>query len=77
MMKMKLWVTEIRAIDPKDGELKTYCGEIVPGDTQESAQQYCDDNELGYCKVLGQLVDDDWAEDPWIRITELLKQYSQ
>lgn len=53
---MKLWVTEIRAIDPVDGEMKTWAGPNVPGISWGFAEQYCQDNGLGYCKVIGQLI---------------------
>ena len=52
---MKRWVTEIRAIDPVDGELKTWGGPNVPGLTFGMAEQYCREN-LGYCRVIGELV---------------------
>lgn len=53
---MKLWVTEIKAYDPITGELKTWCGPEVPGINHKDAENYCQDNGLGYCKVLGELV---------------------
>lgn len=53
---MNLYVTEIKAICPKTGELKTYCGQNVPGISFEDAQNYCENNGLGYCKVIGLLV---------------------
>ena len=53
---MKLWCTEIIAIRPSDGELVNYCGPNVPGLTEKMAQQYCEENGLGYCKVVGQLI---------------------
>lgn len=53
---MELYTTTIKAICPKSGELKTYCGQHVPGISFEDAQNYCDTNELGYCKVEGLLV---------------------
>ena len=55
---MKLWVTEIKAIDPSnpDRGIVTYCGPEVPGLTLKHAEQYCQENGLGYCKVLGELV---------------------
>lgn len=55
---MKLWVTEIKAKSPIDGSLKSYCGPEVPGITLEDAQQYCENNGLGYCWVLGELIMD-------------------
>ena len=53
---MKQYVTEIKAISPVDGELKTYCGPEVPGISFSDAQAYCENNGLGYCKVIGELV---------------------
>lgn len=53
---MKTWATEIRAISPIDGRLKLYGGPNVPGLTEGMAQQYCEDNGLGYCKVVGELI---------------------
>ena len=55
---MYLFVTEIKAIDPKDGEIKTYCGPEVPGLSFTDAQNHCNKNGLGYCKVIGKLVSD-------------------
>jgi len=53
---MKLYVTEIKAISPLDGEIKTYGGPNVPGISFADAQEYCENNGLGYCKVYGELV---------------------
>lgn len=53
---MKLWVTEIKAYDPYSNELKTYGGPNVPALTHGDAEDYCQDNGLGYCKVLGELI---------------------
>ena len=58
---MKQWVTEIKAIRPQDGELIVYCGPEVPGETHEDAKAYCQENGLGYCNVLGELI----AEVPY------------
>jgi hypothetical protein len=54
---MKQWVTEIKAIDPVNPErgIITYAGPEVPGNTHQEAEQYCQENGLGYCKVLGTL----------------------
>jgi hypothetical protein len=51
-----IWVTEIKAIDPITEELKVYGGPHVPGLNHTMAEQYCHDNGLGYCKVLGRLI---------------------
>lgn len=53
---MDLYTTTIRAISPIDGELRTYVGPNVPGISFADAQNYCEKNGLGYCKVEGLLV---------------------
>ena len=53
---MKLFTTTIKAIDPSDGELKLWGGPNVPGISFKDARQYCDENGLGYCDILGELV---------------------
>lgn len=53
---MKLYTTSIYAIDPIDGDLKTYGGPNVPGISWQDAENYCQQNGLGYCKVDGELV---------------------
>lgn len=55
---MKYWVTEIKAKSPIDGSMRAYGGPDVPGETIEEAQDYCENNGLGYCWVLGQLIMD-------------------
>jgi len=52
---MKLWCTEIKALEAKTGEMKTWGGEHVQAPTWELAQQWCDENR-GYLKVIGELV---------------------
>lgn len=53
---MNLYTTQIQAIDFKDGQIKTWNGPNVPGLTQQHAEQYCEENGLGYCKVTGKLI---------------------
>lgn len=53
---MKKWVTEIKALDPKTGEMKSWSGPEVQGISAMDAEQYCQNNGLGYCKVIGELV---------------------
>ncbi len=52
---MRKWVTEIQAIDPHTGQLKTWMGDYVEAPTWELAQQWCDQNK-GYLKVTGELI---------------------
>lgn len=50
------WVTEITAVDPLDGSLKRWIGPNVPGDTESEANEYCQMNGLGYCRVIGKII---------------------
>jgi hypothetical protein len=53
---MNIYITTIRGICPKTGELKSYVGPNVRGITAQDAQRFCEENGLGYCKVVGLLV---------------------
>lgn len=53
---MKTFVTKIKAIDYKTGELKTWLGQYIQAETKEEAQKYCNENGLGYCEVTDELV---------------------
>lgn len=55
---MKKYLTEIRAVSSKDGELHTYAGPEVPGISFKDAEDYCQRNGLGYCKVIGEYIAD-------------------
>jgi hypothetical protein len=55
---MKVFTTTIMAICPIDGELKRYAGQNVPGISFATAQEYCNQNGMGYCKVDGILVEE-------------------
>lgn len=50
---MRVYYTEIRAIDNATGHLATFAGPMVQGLTQTHAQAWCNNNKMGYCKVLG------------------------
>jgi len=52
---MKKWCTEIKAIEAKTGEMKTWIGEHVEAPTWDLAQEWCNNNK-GYLKVVGELV---------------------
>lgn len=53
---MNTYLTGFKAINPDSGELETYCGANVIGISFKDAQEYCDNNGLGYCNVVGVLV---------------------
>jgi len=53
---MLYWITEIHALNP-EGHLKKWCGPAVPGISREDAERYCQENGLGYCRVVGILVE--------------------
>lgn len=70
-----LYVTEIKALCPYTGEMKTYGGPEVPGISFADAQAYCENNGLGYCKVIGRLVaeipcKDGTYEPDWDNMTD-------
>lgn len=55
---MKIFLTEIEAIDPNDGTLKKWSGERVIAESIEAAQLWCNSNEKGYLKIVGELVEE-------------------
>ena len=50
------YTTIIKAIDPSTGELKKWIGPVIDSISIKHAQQYCNENGLGYCKVIGELI---------------------
>lgn len=52
---MKLFTTEIQAIDPLTGEMKTWQGDNIAAPTFELAAEWCRNNK-GYLKVIGELI---------------------
>ena len=53
---MKTFYTIIKAICPKSGETKTYEGLKIISTNVDEAQEYCDNNGLGYCRVIGEFI---------------------
>lgn len=53
---MFTWSTRIRALCPKSGEILTYMGPFVKGYSRMDAQEYCENNGLGYCKVVDRVI---------------------
>jgi hypothetical protein len=55
---MNIYVTEIKAIDPQTGELCDWCGPHIEAKSIEDARRFCDNNGMGYCKIIGKLLDE-------------------
>jgi hypothetical protein len=53
---IRKWITSIRAIDPYDGELKTWMGPVIEAISIDDAWNYLEDNGLGYCSIDGELI---------------------
>jgi hypothetical protein len=53
---MPLYITKIKARSPIDGTMTEYHGPHVPGNSIEEAQEYCEQNGLGYCWVDDELI---------------------
>lgn len=53
---MTLWLTHIYALSPLDGQKRLYFGPYIPGETREDAQEYCENNGLGYLWVTDQMI---------------------
>lgn len=51
-----IFTTEIKAIDPKDGELKTWAGPNIDAISYTFADKYLQNNGLGYCNITGTLI---------------------
>lgn len=52
---MKIWITTIYAKCAQTGEMKTFCGPNIKAISAKLAHEYCQNNGLGYCEILGQL----------------------
>lgn len=53
---MRRWTTKIHAIKPSTGELVEWCGPVINVPSWKLAQEYCENNGLGYCQVDGELI---------------------
>ena len=53
---MRFFTTELLAIDPVDGILKTWQGPHVQAISFDDAKQYCNSEGMGYLRVTGILV---------------------
>ena len=53
-----IYLTEIKAIHPKTGEIKTWAGIKVNASSWEAAERTLEEKGFGYCKVIGTLQDE-------------------
>ena len=53
---MKTFETLIKAIDPHDGEIKTFKGNAISAKSKEEARKYCDNNGLGFLHISDEIV---------------------
>ena len=53
---MNIYTTEILAVNPETNELSKFAGPNVQGLTWQDANKFCQENELGYCRVNGMLI---------------------
>lgn len=73
---MNLYITQIKAIDPADGEMKIWSGPNVPGITPTDAQEYCNANGIGYCEVVSEYIGD-LHVDPEDTFVTLLQKFGE
>lgn len=59
---MPKYDTYLQAIDPKDGILKKYGGQIIEAESQEKAQEYLDTNGLGYLVLNGEIIHEEFTD---------------
>ena len=52
----RVWLTEIRAIDPWDGEMKTWAGPSIEAPNWSMAEKILQLTGRGYATVIGELV---------------------
>ena len=60
---MIFWLTEIIAENPKTREVCKWAGPRVPGIDKQDAQNFCDKNGLGYCRVIGKFIEEEKQDE--------------
>lgn len=53
---MNYYTTELEAIEPISGELRTFCGPHIPAISWSKAEEFCQERGFGYLRVTGQLI---------------------
>ena len=56
MADNKKFTTILQAIDPKDGQLKTWHGQIIEAKNIVEAKRFCQKNGMGYLRVVGEFI---------------------
>ena len=51
MNKKKAFTTVIQALNPKTGLLTNFQGPLIHANSFAEAQDYCNKNSLGYCRI--------------------------
>lgn len=51
--KVLKFTTSIMAIDPNNGEFCEWDGPTIEANSWHEAERYCQENGLGYCKIVG------------------------
>lgn len=54
---VKMWATQIQAINPATGQLCVFNGPLVPGATHSDAVKYCREHGYQYLEVLAIVVE--------------------
>jgi hypothetical protein len=52
----KTYVTKIEAVDPKDGQIKTYFGPDIVANSEEEADWLIKNTGLNYCEIVGEMI---------------------
>jgi hypothetical protein len=50
------FITQLKAIDPRDGEVKKWIGQTIEAPNFQLAEDYINKNGLGYLEIVGELV---------------------
>lgn len=55
---LRTYITEVKAIDPSNpaGGLRIWSGPNIQAISWGMAEKYLQENKLGYCKIVGELV---------------------
>lgn len=53
---MNYYTTELDAVDPVDGRIKTFAGPHIPAISWTKAEEFCQEKGFGYLRVTGQLI---------------------